>query len=222
MQLNDDIVRMYELQSKQKVLLSSQNGLLNYYKNEVNKRIFLSVVRQKTSISLRLLEHLVTNYAKTHNVHYELSNAPVQEGSVTSERYINSSKHFNMHLDYKNQLKSYNKRLFDPFKRRQKIRVNFTTNDIQVLTYDDEEVDPEDEDDENENEIVTTVGQLNFFAWAIENKVIDYAFENIEKIESDMLSSADKRKMKKVGKRQLSKNNSCAKSQKTKLIVQFN
>ena len=32
-----------------------------------------------------------------------------------------------------------------------------------------------------ENEIITTVGQLNFFKWFIENNVLNYAIENIRR-----------------------------------------
>ena len=32
----------------------------------------------------------------------------------------------------------------------------------------------------------TTIGQLNFFKWAIENKIIDYIKEHYEEIERDM------------------------------------
>jgi hypothetical protein len=44
--------------------------------------------------------------------------------------------------------------------------------------------------------IETTIGQLNFFKWAIENRVIDYIDENYETIEKDMNSrnSTSKRK----------------------------
>ena len=36
--------------------------------------------------------------------------------------------------------------------------------------------------------IQTTIGQLNFFKWAIENKIIEYIDENYESIEKDMNS----------------------------------
>jgi hypothetical protein len=36
--------------------------------------------------------------------------------------------------------------------------------------------------------MVTTIGQLNFFKWAIENKILDYIDENYETIENDMNS----------------------------------
>jgi hypothetical protein len=45
---------------------------------------------------------------------------------------------------------------------------------------------------------VTTVGQLNFFRWFIENKVIDYALTNIELIDKDMVTTINS---KKKGKR---------------------
>ena len=32
----------------------------------------------------------------------------------------------------------------------------------------------------------TTIGQLNFFRWAIESKILEYIKENYEKIENDM------------------------------------
>ena len=34
--------------------------------------------------------------------------------------------------------------------------------------------------------IQTTLGQLNFFKWALENKVIEYIEENYDEIENDM------------------------------------
>jgi hypothetical protein len=43
---------------------------------------------------------------------------------------------------------------------------------------------------------VTTIGQLNFFKWAIENRILEYIEENFEAIENDMNSrnSISKRK----------------------------
>ena len=42
----------------------------------------------------------------------------------------------------------------------------------------------------------TTIGQLNFFKWAIENKIIDYIKEHYDDIEKDMndRNSISKRK----------------------------
>ena len=53
-----------------------------------------------------------------------------------------------------------------------------------------------------ENYLVTTVGQLNFFKWIIENKIITYMQENIDKIETDMTENINKHyKSKKIDKR---------------------
>lgn len=74
---------------------------------------------------------------------------------------------FIVYLNYKSQLKAYSKKQFDPFCRRE--RITYT--------------------DKNNNDIVTTVGQLNFFRWAIENNIINYIIDNIETIEKDMIES---------------------------------
>ena len=73
-------------------------------------------------------------------------------------------KQFNVFLNYKSQLKAYSKKQFDPFCRRERIS----------FFYDDDK------------EIITTVGQLNFFRWAIDNKVIEYINKNLKEIEYDM------------------------------------
>ena len=81
---------------------------------------------------------------------------------------------FKVYNSYKLKLKAYSKRNFDPFCRWERITV----------PYDDE------------NYMETTIGQLNFFKWAIENKIVDYIQENYSTIESDMnnRNSTSKRK----------------------------
>ncbi len=76
-------------------------------------------------------------------------------------------KQFIVHLSYKSQLKAYSKKQFDPFCRRERISFHYNHN----------------------SELVTTVGQLNFFRWAIENKVLDYIHKNLKDIENDMTES---------------------------------
>tara|TARA_Y100000385_G_scaffold241389_1_gene257789 strand:+ start:7371 stop:7967 length:597 start_codon:yes stop_codon:yes gene_type:complete len=80
---------------------------------------------------------------------------------------LKTKKQFNVYIDYKLQLKGYSKKQFDPFCRRE--RINFY--------YD------------NENFIVTTVGQLNFFRWAISNDIIKNIEKNLNLIELDMNNS---------------------------------
>jgi len=85
------------------------------------------------------------------------------------------SRRFKVYNDYKLKLKAYQKKRFDPFCRWERI----------VIPY------------KNDTSIQTTIGQLNFFKWAIENQILDYIENNFEAIEKDMNSrnSTAKRKM---------------------------
>ena len=91
----------------------------------------------------------------------------------------------------KNQLKAYSKKQFDPFCRRNRIFYNTDTNETFNIGSSKKEIE---EYSKREDGFVTTVGQLNFFRWALTHRVVDYAFENLSKIESDMLMSADSQK----------------------------
>jgi phosphopantetheine adenylyltransferase len=74
--------------------------------------------------------------------------------------YITSTgKHIIVYLMYKSHLKAYSKKMFDPFCRWN--RINF-------------------------HDISTTVGQLNFFAWVMDDGVLDYIIEHRDEIHSDM------------------------------------
>ena len=69
------------------------------------------------------------------------------------------NRHVIVYLSYKRHLKAYSKKMFDPFCRHKKIQ-------FQGLN--------------------TTVGQLNFFEWAIQDEVLDYLVENLESVQADM------------------------------------
>jgi hypothetical protein len=73
---------------------------------------------------------------------------------------------FKVYHDYKLKLKAYSKKRFDPFCRWDRITVPY----------------------DNNSYIETTIGQLNFFKWAIENNILDYIQENYTAIEKDMNS----------------------------------
>ena len=79
-------------------------------------------------------------------------------------QYPLGDKRFKVYIDYKLKLKAYSKRRFDPFCRWDRITIPYKTG----------------------THIETTIGQLNFFKWALENKVIDYIEENYAEIENDM------------------------------------
>jgi len=79
---------------------------------------------------------------------------------------LNESSRFKVYNDYKLKLKAYSKKRFDPFCRWERISI------------------PYDE----KSYMETTIGQLNFFKWAIENKIVDYIQDNYQIIENDMNS----------------------------------
>ena len=81
---------------------------------------------------------------------------------------------FKVYIDYKLKLKAYSKRRFDPFCRWDRI----------IIPYN------------NTSSIQTTIGQLNFFKWALENEVVGYIEKNYNAIEKDMnnRNSTSKRK----------------------------
>jgi len=83
-------------------------------------------------------------------------------------------RRFKVYYDYKLKLKAYSKVRFDPFCRWERISIPY----------------------KNEKFIETTIGQLNFFKWALENDVVKYIEENYDNIEKDMntRNSTSKRK----------------------------
>lgn len=65
----------------------------------------------------------------------------------------------NINISYKAQLKSFKKKNFDPFRRKKKFYYN-------IGTYN----------------MLTTIGQLNFFRWAFSNNIISYTEDNYKDI----------------------------------------
>ena len=147
-------------------------SLMNYYKKNIN--ILSCIITQKSTLSLRILDWLVTNYSKKYNIVYK----------------NNNTDNFNIYLEYKNQLKAYSKKYFDPFCRRERIMIN--TSDLTWKDYETNETNESNEiqiNNSKTDELITTVGQLNFFKWFIENGVMNYAIQNIEKIDKDMIET---------------------------------
>lgn len=189
------------IKGKQDLLLFS---LCDFYDKDENKELIVPIVKQRTTISLRLLDWLVTNYSKEKDIHYKILD---KEGK---------NRNFSIWLDYKNQLKAYSKKQFDPFCRRERIFYNTEKNQVEEIHQLKNYLNRNDG-------FITTVGQLNFFRWALSNRVVDYAFENLEFIESDMLISADSRKLSKnkTRKRELSKIKRGVQKHNIKIIVHF-
>ena len=88
-----------------------------------------------------------------------------------------NTKRFKVYEDYKLQLKAYSKKRFDPFCRWERIQVPI--------------------DSESSLCFETTIGQLNFFKWAIENGIISFIESNYDIIEKDMNENNSLSKTKK-------------------------
>ena len=93
---------------------------------------------------------------------------------------LGNNKRFKVYVDYKLKLRAYSKKRFDPFCRWDRIMIPY----------------------KEEKSIQTTIGQLNFFKWALENEVISYIEKNYIAIEKDMngRNSTSKRKLPSTSK----------------------
>ena len=155
--------------------MNTQNDLLmknlmEFYKNRDNLHKMMYIINGESKISLRIVDWFVTNFAKKNYTVYEL---PVyRAGSIDMN---GPTSRFKVYNDYKLKLKAYSKKNFDPFCRWERISI----------PYDDQKY------------METTIGQLNFFKWAIENRIVDFIEENYASIEDDMnaRNSTSKRKL---------------------------
>ena len=152
----DPQTRKKKIFCKQELIIQS---LQSFYMNRSDLMEILKILDGESSMSLRLIDWFVTNYSKFHNI-----------------SYIHKNQEFFVYIDYKNQLKAYSKKLFDPFCRRE--RILFQMNNVPAF--------------------LTTVGKLNFFRWAIEKGVLDFIALHLADIEKEMNESA--RELQKIRK----------------------
>ena len=98
-----------------------------------------------------------------------------------NNEYSKGSRRFKVYVDYKLKLKAYSKKRFDPFCRWDRITIPY----------------------KNGTFIQTTIGQLNFFKWAIENDIVQYIEQHYGTIEDDMNARNS------TSKRSISSTSSC-------------
>lgn len=147
------------------------HSLFDYFHQPQNLELLLPIIQGHSTISLRVIDWFVTNYSKKNNISYVVDNETNQIVFDTSQLQGKNFRHFVVYLDYKLQLKGYQKKQFDPFCRRSRIDFGYEhpeTKEPQIL--------------------VTTIGQLNFFKWAISNQIISYINHHLKVIEQDMNS----------------------------------
>ena len=175
------------ISGKQSLLM---NSLTKFYNKDNIERI-IPYIKGKSDTSLRVIDWFATNYSKKNNIVYYIDkksktspkNRTLKKKKESKKYVLNPSsanmKQFNVYLNYKSQLKAYSKKQFDPFCRRDRIEFFYDKN----------------------NSIITTVGQLNFFRWSIENHILDYIKDNLEIIEYDMNTNIKKPDLNKSKKK---------------------
>lgn len=127
-------------------------SLRSYF--DTHPHVFVSmhdICKGQSMLSLRVLDWLCTNYSKSRT------------GLLTD------SSNIDLYHKYKNNLKGFGKRYFDPFCRRTLLELKLHDRTMQ-----------------------TTLGQLNFFKWAFEHNVIEFAKLHKKSIEADMNARTQK------------------------------
>ena len=165
---------MENISSKESLL---KIKLIDFYKDSSNLNILLPIILQQTRLSLRSLDWFVTNYSKKYNTNFIIT----KNGEPLSYFPFKS---------YKSQLKAYSKKFCDPFCRRE--RVIFDYHNKVILDFD------QNIKMSHGDYIITTIGQLNFFRFAIQDSIIKYAIEHIEEIENDMNTTLKNREVEKT------------------------
>ncbi len=191
-----DIKTAKQLSGKQYLLIIP---ITRFFQNVRNMYILINILNGRSIISLRLIEYFVVNYVLENNTYFDAQKYKADPGFIVNHMIAsdageegekgnktvnvsdtearetvardvaaaspsNFDNYFLVHDNYKSQLKEYNKKNFDPFCRWNRIRVYFDTKKY----------------------FYTTVAQLNFFKWAIENHVLDYILDSLPTIEASM------------------------------------
>ena len=136
--------RKRKIHCKQELIIAS---LQRFYSGRDDLNEIVDLLKGTSEVSLRLIDWFVTNFSKAH-----------------STSYILNGQEFVVYMNYKNQLKAYSKKLFDPFCRRERISFQIPGHEA----------------------FLTTVGKLNFFRWAIEKDILNYIKGHQVEIEKEM------------------------------------
>ena len=140
--------------------LSLLKRLNRDYTNEILKNVLIPLITQTSPVSLRALDWAVVNWSKQHNVVCS-STVP---GQMT-----------NVHFAYRGALTYWKRRLFDPFRRRDRI----------TLMFDGDKYE-------------TTLGQANFSLFTYQTGILAYVISHIDEIENDMNKVSRRQKRERI------------------------
>lgn len=170
--LNNKVLKNIQITSQENMIIKS---LEKFYEDNHNVDIFLEIINLESLMSIRLIDYFVTKYSKNNKICYKLID--------NNENKSKPDQLFNVYSSYKQQLKAYQKKHFDPFSRGD--RIPYFVKDTCIIT---------------------TIGQLNFFKWLISKNVYNYIKNNHEAIQNEMNKKKNKKtlliKPKKINKYQ--------------------
>jgi hypothetical protein len=138
-------------------MISQQDWLLSELLEFYKNREYLNIL--KKIINREFIIHK-SKKVSIRIVNWFVTNYAKQHFTV----YELSNERFFVWTRFRSAEDGYSKDLFDPYCRKDRIMIPY---------------------DEHTN-IITTIGQLNFFKWAILNKVVDYIVEHYDAITQDM------------------------------------
>ena len=151
------------------------NTLMDFYKDPNHLEVLKQMVSREYIVSdSKKLSIRMVNWFVTNYAkqHFTVYDVPpLKEGQA--------ERRFFVWTNYKSTEDSYSKQMFDPYCRKQRVLIPY----------------------KEAQSIETTVGQLNFFKWAIMNKVLDYIVNHFDAIETDMSSRLNtaKRRSEDIG-----------------------
>lgn len=120
----------------------------------------LDIINGKSDMSIRVIDHFVTNYAKKKDIFYWIK--------------VNGNRvRFDVYIEYNNHLSGYSKNYFDPFCRKHKVKYYYVS-----------------ADGKHSVNFKSSLGQLYFFYWAIKYKVLTYVMNHLKEIDDDMKQTA--------------------------------
>lgn len=125
-----------------------------------------NIVSGASPLSLRIIDWFVTHYARAKNIIYWIDDTTSTIYENFPEANGQHLRKFHLNMEYRAQLQSYTKMYFDPFRRYE--RITFVLESSPMVS------------------IESTVGQLNFFRWALQNHVLDYIATHLHEIEDNM------------------------------------
>ena len=147
LKLNNEILNNIQLTSQEYLILKSFEL---FYQYNDNIEIFYNIINSPSDISIRLIDYFVTKYSKNNKINNIIFKNQNEQNT-------------NIYISYKQQLKIYQKKYFDPFSRGDRIPYFI-----------------------GDKCIITTIGQLNFFKWFFIKNLYNYIKNNKSLIEVEM------------------------------------